>query len=200
MLFKRSATVLAVVFATAFATAALALNPQPEPPSPYRGYEIVITPVDQFRWRWEIYLPHQGSQHTVVESGYVRGTHLNAEQKARVRIDKLATHSGSPIIGGPMVKAQTIPKLFFGIDCDNRLGTDPATGHMSMVLRLTVTGTGSVPAGTHIVWTIYGHPPMEGEYVFESAVWPKQWVDVAYQPPQHGNDYAHAPCYVHLKP
>lgn len=202
MFLKRSSIVLAAICSLAFATGALALNPQPEPPFPYHGYEVVITRVDQFRWRWEIIHPAQGnSGRTTVDSGYVRGTHGNAEQKARVRIDRLVIQTGpTGTYNSPAVKSQVVPKLSMGLICDNRVGADPATGKLSAILRLTATGPGLIPAGTHIVWTIYGHPPMQGDYVFESAIWPKSWVDVAYQPPQHGYDYAHSTCFVNLKP
>jgi len=46
--------------ALAFSGQALALNPQPEPPIFYHGYELTITSAGQNEWRWEIRRPSIG--------------------------------------------------------------------------------------------------------------------------------------------
>ena len=71
------------------ATSVLALNPQPEPPIPYHGYEIVLTHVSPNVWRWEIQRPSGGHPSPVLKSGTLRGTHLRAINRAHTAIDRL---------------------------------------------------------------------------------------------------------------
>jgi len=79
---------LAAIFA--IGTPAMALNPQPEPPMPYKGYEYVINIVQPNEWRWVIERRLPGRAPAVLESGLVHGGHGQAIARARAAIDRIA--------------------------------------------------------------------------------------------------------------
>ena len=81
-------TMLAV--ALAMSTAAMALNPQPEPPIYYHGYQYVISSLGNNGWSWEIRKRVDGRQSQVLSHGSIRGDHDRAMNAARGAIDHLA--------------------------------------------------------------------------------------------------------------
>ncbi len=85
---RLKSAILTCALALAIGGTALALNPQPEPPMPYRGFEYVITLVSPNEWRWEIRKPSAGQGSQVLESGIVRGNHFQAIKRARTAIDQ----------------------------------------------------------------------------------------------------------------
>ena len=86
---KNLLKMLVLAAGLAVATPALALNPQPEPPIPYHGYEFVLTHASRNVWRWEI--QHPGGIHPspVLKSGTVHGSHLRAVIRAKDAIDRM---------------------------------------------------------------------------------------------------------------
>jgi len=57
---KNLLSAVALACGLVLATSAIALNPQPEPPMPYHGYELVLTHVAPNVWRWQIRHPGDG--------------------------------------------------------------------------------------------------------------------------------------------
>ena len=88
MSIKSSLKILLLAGALAFSGQALALNPQPEPPIFYHGYELTITSAGQNEWRWEIRRPSIGHPSPVLDSGMIKGNHIKAVTTARGAIDR----------------------------------------------------------------------------------------------------------------
>jgi hypothetical protein len=82
--------ILAFAVALFFETQALALNPQPEPPMPYHGYEYVISSLGDNGWGWEIRKRVDGNRPQILSRGFLRGDHARAVSAARGSIDHLA--------------------------------------------------------------------------------------------------------------
>jgi len=83
------ALTLAVVLG--FSTQALALNPQPEPPAPYHGYEYTLSNLGHNEWRWEILKRVDGNPPQIISHGMIHGSRLRAVNAAHRAIDRLAT-------------------------------------------------------------------------------------------------------------
>ena len=88
MSIKSSLKILMFAVALAFSGQALALNPQPEPPMYYHGYEFTISRSGQNLWRWQIRRPSIGHPSPVLDSGVIKGNHTKAVTIARSAIDR----------------------------------------------------------------------------------------------------------------
>ena len=87
---RKSIVIGTLAAALVFGTQAVALNPQPEPPRPYHGYEYVIGRLDDYGWSWEIRKRADNNRPLVLSHGSVRGSHARAVNAARRAIDHLA--------------------------------------------------------------------------------------------------------------
>jgi hypothetical protein len=88
MSIKSSLKILMFAGALAFGGQALALNPQPEPPIFYHGYEFTISHSGQNLWRWEIRRPSIGHPSPALDSGVIKGGHTKAVTTAHGAIDR----------------------------------------------------------------------------------------------------------------
>jgi hypothetical protein len=91
MSIRRLSRTLTLAVVLAFSTQAIALNPQPEPPAPYHGYEYIISRLGHNEWRWEIHKRLDGKPPQILSHGSIRGSHFRAVNAARQAIDHLAT-------------------------------------------------------------------------------------------------------------
>lgn len=82
--------ILPAAVALFFSTQVAALNPQPEPPVPYHGYEYVISSLGANGWRWEIRKRVDGNPPQILSRGFLRGDHVRAVNAAHGSIDHLA--------------------------------------------------------------------------------------------------------------
>jgi hypothetical protein len=90
MSIKSSLKILMFAVALACSGRAVALNPQPEPPMYYHGYEFTISRSGPNLWRWEIRRPSIGHPSPVLDSGVIKGGHTKAVTTARGAIDGLS--------------------------------------------------------------------------------------------------------------
>ena len=101
MSIKTFPKILMLAVALAFSGQALALNPQPEPPMYYHGYELTISRSGQNLWRWEIRRPSIGHPSPVLDSGAIRGNHTKAVITVRGAIDRRSAALPGKSIGQP---------------------------------------------------------------------------------------------------
>ena len=81
--------ILAAFFALSASAPAMALNPQPQPPMSYRGFEYVIEARGVDAWRWEVLRRVDGQPPQVVSQGVTHGAHAGAVTAARGAINHL---------------------------------------------------------------------------------------------------------------
>jgi hypothetical protein len=90
MSIKSSLKIMTLAVVLAFGGQAMALNPQPEPPMFYHGYEFTISHSGQNLWRWEVRRPSIDHPSPVLDSGLIKGGHTRAVTTARRAIDRLS--------------------------------------------------------------------------------------------------------------
>ena len=88
MSIKSSLKIMMLAVALACSGQALALNPQPEPPMYYHGYEFTLSRSGQNLWHWEIRRPSIGHPSPVLDSGAIKGDHAKAVITVRGAIDR----------------------------------------------------------------------------------------------------------------
>lgn len=100
MTLKTTIRALGFAGAMAIGTAAMALNPQPEPPMAFLGMEYVIAEVAPGEWSWEVRRPAVSVPSMadrpaeVLATGSVKGTRLKAVVTARGAIRRLTVSAG----------------------------------------------------------------------------------------------------------
>lgn len=191
-------TIAALATSVALSSPALALNPQPEPPMPYHGYEYVLTHVDPFDWRWEVRHTLPNGQTVTVKSGTIRGNRMQAGTQARTAIDDLATPAtttGAGPVTAPPRSITHAPVTFFKLTCHASL-------FPPLSVDLTNEGPAVAPAGTKISWWIdmgWAGPGTGGSYTFTSGLPSGSKLTLQNVLPKTNLNYGAGSCHVTVK-
>jgi len=145
---KRVLRLLAVVIAGLVGSSALALNPQPEPPIFYHGYQFVLTQVDETHWRWEVRRVVGGRPPEVLDTVVMTGSHDSAVEAARARIDRIANRHGAQIFASPSLNSHIPPYIPLNIGCG--IMTYSSVGNVF----LFNDGNSTVSRGTTVLYDI----------------------------------------------
>ena len=159
------------VFAASFmfSMPAMALNPQPEPPKPYHGFEIVIVEIRENDWQWAIRKPSSGSALSVLDSGVGPRSRDEAVMAAQRAIDLRTT--ARPTVGQPPSASvgprfKPVARAFKPVQSTFLLSCHWAFFGDGLVFRND--GLADVPVGTKVSYQVHANPAYaEGVYTFE---------------------------------